>query len=328
MITALLLMVATAVGAQRPNHYITFSVQGGEANTLAASKEVKLTNRAGYQGAAGVAYELRAKSFFINLGAQIDWQQTGQEVKGWTESYAITDQYNNPWQYRYHYSFLQETQHNLQVAPVLMMGGYIGQYLYIAAGVKARLTLSNDYSSQVLLTTGGLRENFIQEVYNQPIYGFYPTDTYKGGGKNIYTLTQPVVAPVLEIGAKLPIHTASHRIAMRVGGYVEYGIPMQWQRVPSAAYATPYYGAGQHTVMDYRWVNTNHPAGQLSQQNLKDNLQMHTLLASDWLKGAPSNLTVGVKLTVLFNVTAVHTFCNCDQDFTPAPRTGGTRIDW
>lgn len=328
MITALLLMVATAVGAQRPNHYITFSVQGGEANTLAASKEVKITNRAGYQGAAGVAYEVRAKSFFINLGAQVDWQQTAQEVDNWTETYPITDQYGNAWDYNYRYAYLQETQHNFQVAPVLMLGGYLGQYLYISAGVKARLTLSNDYSSKVQLTTSGRRGNFIQDVYNQPLYGFYPSDTYKGGGKNIYTLTQPVIAPVLEIGAKLPIHTASHRIGMRVGGYVEYGIPMQWQRVPSASYAIPYYGSDQHTVMDYRLVNTNHPAGQLTQQNLKDNIRMHTVLASDWLKGAPGNLSVGVKLTVLFNVTAVHSFCNCDQDFGPAPRKGGARIDW
>lgn len=321
MVALLLLMAQVALGAGQANHYFIFTVQGGEASTMAAAQGVKLSNLAGYQLAGGLGYEIRANHFFINLGAQADWQSAGQRVEGWTEPYNRLDPFGNPVTYNYRYSFLEERQKNLQVAPMLQLGGYLGQYVYVAAGVKVRLTLQNEYASRVNMTTDGVYEKYIQPVQNSPVHGYYPTDVYKGGGKQIYALTQPVVAPMVEVGAKLPIHTPSHRVGMRVGAYIEYGLPIGWEKEPTSSFNAL---SSVATVMDYRQVDL--VPQHYSQQNLKDNLLFHSVLRSDWMKSAPGNLSVGLKLTVMFNVTAVKSFCNCDADFAPIQRKGGTRI--
>lgn len=309
-----------AIRTSRPNHYLALSMQGGAALTLTDAEAVKIQSKTGGQAAVGLHYELRSRNFFLSLGAQLDWLQTAQAIDaGWSEGYLRSGYKGEAFTYNYRYSEFRETQRNVQVAPMLMLGGYLGKYVYLSGGVKLRLTMSNTYSSRFALTTDGVWSMFIHPIQNSTDYGFYPSAHYTSSGKDFQMLNQPVVAPVLEVGAKLPISTPSHRFGMRVGAYVEYGVPLRWEAMPTAYYNPEAAMVGVPTLADYRKVRVLYsyqgvptPQTVMTQQNLHDHLHLNTLMNSEWLKRGAQNLEVGIKLTMLFNVTTPQHMCNCE----------------
>lgn len=291
------------------NHYLVATLQGGAASTLAASQMVSLSNSIGYQGTFGLGYELRAGSFIMHLGAEAEWMQHGQKVEQWEEHYSRLDREQMPVTYNYRYFDFQEKQQNLHVAPIIEFGGCVGEYGYIAAGVKVRLSLWNRYASSVTMSTDGSYAHLIQPIRFAESYGFYPLDGYAAKGSDYWKLTMPYITPILEGGARIPIHTRSYRFGMRIGAYVEYGIPFAKDWINPRTTADSF---GFPTIADYSRVDLN-PMSQ-TQQNLKSNLYLRSVLTSPWLKSAAQNLSVGIKMTLLLNVTPTKHICVICED--------------
>lgn len=301
-LTVLLLSIACGAGAQgrrfnmNPvNHFITLSLGGGEGNTLSSFTIPDSKDLVGADALFGLGYELRKNSFYFGFGAQADFDLTRQQLGAFVEAFQKVDFENDPHTYSYRYTRFTDVQRNLQVGVPVYFGYYFNPYVYGMLGAKFCYSFWMTHTATTDLSTDGTYARFAEPITERDRYGFYPIDTYTYSGP---TFGEMKVGPTLEVGAKVPFYTASRRIGLRVGVYAEYLIPLNFTNdVP---------------LVDYSRVESD--PNKLNQADLKTNIVFNSAITSPYQKRAAHNLAVGVKLTLLFNVTPVHKMCNCDND--------------
>lgn len=277
------------------NHFITLSLGGGEGNTLSAFSIPDSKDLIGADAIFGLGYELRKNSFFFGLGAQADFDITRQQLGHFVEADRRTDFENDLHTYSYRYSGYTDVQRNLQLGVPVYFGMYFGSYVYGTIGAKFAYSFWMNHTTTTQLTTDGTYTRYAEPITDRPRYGFYPLDTYSYSGPATGSMK---VGPTLEVGAKIPLYTASRRIGMRVGLYAEYLFPLSY--------------TNNVALVDYSAVNRDPNA--LSKADLQQNIRFNSALTSPYQLRAAYNMAVGIKLTLLFNVTAVHKLCNCDND--------------
>lgn len=283
----------------RVNHYLTFSLAGGGAYqfTHLTDDAPAIQDQLGADALFQFSYEMRKAAFFFGLGAQADYDFSRQYIDTFTHVFDRIDRVDEPVWYSYRYREYSDRQHTVQVSVPLYLGAYLGRYAYVMAGAKVSLALYGVHQTNTLLSTAGTYKRFIHTIENAPSYGYYAEDEYAFSGA--YDAPSLKISPMVEAGARIPINSRSKRLSMRVGAYVEYGIPLAF--------------TNRSEMVDYSRV-TQIPT-MLSKRNLQENIVFNPVLNTTYQEKAFSQLTIGLRWTLLINVTPPEHVCMCDADF-------------
>lgn len=283
----------------RVNHFLTLSLAGGENNLFFSVQEdaPRLKTMPGADAVVAFTYEMRKGWFIVGFGAQADYDFTWQKVDDFSHSFDRYDRENEDVLYAYHYSEYKDRQHNLQVSVPLYLGANIGDLIYVLAGAKLSLAMLSMHDTHALLSTDGTYARFFHTIQNAPTYGYYATDTYSFKGE--YDPSDLKISPTLEFGFRIPVESKSGRVGMRLGLYAEYGIPLSWNN--------------KFDLVDYSRVDKN-PVTQ-TQSQLRSSIIFNAPVNASFQTKAYSQLSVGLRWTVLFNVTPPEHICMCSADF-------------
>lgn len=301
-VAAIALLCAMTLAAQHRyrsgsgvNHYLTLQLGAGEGNTLATSEKIDLKNLGGANAQFAFSYEIRKNFFFFNFGGGVQYAYTGQGCDYFMDSFAAATYQGVKHEYRYHYRNFEERQHTLLVGMPIQFGFYLIPQFFIAVGARAEYPLLALYRTNTMLMTDGMFPQFIEPFQNNAQYAFYPETPYATRGHYMALGMQPTVSPTLELGTRFRL---GGPVSMRLGVYAEYAIPLLQQRLLP--------------LTDYSLVDTN-PYTH-NQQNLWTMLRINSVLDHNPQKRDYSRLSVGVRMTILFNLKSKPQCTTCDDD--------------
>ena len=285
----------------RVNHFVTFSLAGGEANYFTSSRASdyapSLKDKLGADGIFMLSYEMRKNWFIFGFGAQADYNYTRQQVGDFTEIFDRKDREDEEVHYAYRFSDYTDEQHVLHVSVPLYVGANIGYLLYVLAGAKVSIPLLSLHKTTTDLSTDGTYVRFIHTIEDAPSYGYYTVDEYSFSSS--FDAPEIKISPFAEFGFRIPVRSRSGRVGMRLGLYAEYGLPLSINN--------------KHLLVDYSFVDKN-PFTQNKEQ-LRSSIVFNSPLNTDILSKKLSQLSVGLRWTVLINVTPPEHICMCDRDF-------------
>lgn len=293
----LLLMVSLPIQAQNstnhPTHYLALQLGGGEANNIATHSDIKLA--AGAAGNVAFLYEMHKGSFLFGLGVGAQYQFTGEKLDTYTESFARVDRSGEPVQYEYVYSDLKNNEHDVRITVPVYFGLEWGGVGYTLLGAKVSYALLTSYRTTTDMLTQGVYTWGIEPIRSEGVndctpLGYYPKQSYSSNGKYEERLW---VALSLEAGAYLPLNI--NKVRMRIGAYVEYAFRIG--AMPTLPLA------------DYSKVDAS-PYTQ-NMADLQQNLLLNPVLNSSLISNQLHNMEVGIRWTVLFDVTHHTPPCHC-----------------
>lgn len=288
-ILMLLILAPVSVWGGSWQHFVGLTLAGGEANVFAHQPSITIHPLAGGAGQAMFVYEARANIVYIQAGAGVDYQFMRSRIGSFVEERNAVDITREQHIYQYRYSSLTEQQQLFNAQLMAQVGFLPTENIYLSLGLKMKFPLSRHYSSSANMLTAGKYERWAAEyIEDRPQFGFYPETEYSYSGKFFSLKTW--LTPTIEIGGTWDIG----RTTLRGGIYADYGFRL------GDKFA--------NNITNYANVNLN--ASSQSQENLHDNIRLNSILDSHYLKTF-SHLEVGLKFTVLFNVTTFRVPCHC-----------------
>lgn len=298
IISVLLLLASVAASAQysanRGNHYLAFSVGGGESNTFTsiAGDAALAKDMAGANAQFNLAYQLRKGRFFFGLGAGVGYHYTRQKIESFCNPFRRTDREGDDVMYAYQYTDYCDRQRVLSVNIPIWFGGNIGNYAYILAGAEVSLPVLARHYTTTMLSTNGTYTRFIHTIENAPTYGYFPDEEYVY--QDDYPAPLLLVAPMVETGVRLPLR--NRRTEMRLGVFVEYHIPVSYTR--------------NLPLVDYSQMPAT-PPDEKTLQDMHNLLIFNPVITSNLQDKTWTQLSVGIKWTCLFNLTRPTYPCRC-----------------
>ena len=297
LLLAASLMAAPRYGRTAVTHWLGLSLTGVEANMLPASSS-GVKPKAGYGGQAHLQYEIHAGKFFFNAGLGFDYIVTNNAMASYSDAFDRVDLMGEQLIYRYVYSDFKEQERQLRFILPVQFGYEIGEWMYIGVGAEFRAApFINNYKSSGRMFAEGEYERFIEPIRNSEQYGFWPESEFNTiplrAGADAHE-----VAVELELGARVPM---GKKGLARFGVYAGYDIPVEY----SSKTSTP--------LFDYSRIDTN-PATQ-SWENTQKYLQINSLLGSTLMNITTQRLRVGVRVSLLINVTHTPSQCMCLRDY-------------
>ena len=171
--------------------------------------------------------------------------------------------------------------------------------MYVGVGIEYRAApFIKSYKTDVRMFSEGEYERFIEPIRNSEQYGFWPESEFKANGP--VSATAHELAVEVELGARVPM---GNKGLARFGVYAGYDIPVSYSASPAST--TP--------LFDYSAVDTN-PATQ-TWDNTKQNLQINSLIGSPLMRITTQRIRVGVRVSLLINVTHIPSQCMCLRDY-------------
>ena len=297
LLLAASLMAAPRYGRTAVTHWLGLSLTGVEANMLPASSS-GVKPKAGYGGQAHLQYEIHAGKFFFNAGLGFDYIVTNNAMASYSDAFDRVDLMGEQLIYRYVYSDFKEQERQLRFILPVQFGYEIGEWMYIGVGAEFRAApFINNFKSSGRMLAEGEYERFIEPIRNSEQYGFWPETEFNTiplrAGADAHE-----VAVELELGARVPM---GKKGLARFGVYAGYDIPVEY----SSKTPTP--------LFDYSRIDTN-PATQ-SWENTQKYLQINSLLGSTLMNITTQRLRVGVRVSLLINVTRTPSQCMCLRDY-------------
>lgn len=297
LLLAASLMAAPRYGRTAVTHWLGLSLTGVEANMLPASSS-GVKPKAGYGGQAHLQYEIHAGKFFFNAGLGFDYIVTNNAMASYSDAFDRVDFTGEPLIYRYVYSDFKEQERQLRFILPVQFGYEIGEWMYIGVGAEFRAApFINNFKSSGRMFAEGEYERFIEPIRNSEQYGFWPESEFNTvplrAGADAHE-----VAVELELGARVPM---GKKGLARFGVYAGYDIPVEY----SSKTPTP--------LFDYSRIDTN-PATQ-SWENTQKNLQINSLIGSPLMRITTQRIRVGVRVSLLINVTHTPSQCMCLRDY-------------
>ena len=297
LLLAASLMAAPRYGRTAVTHWLGLSLTGVEANMLPASSS-GVKPKAGYGGQAHLQYEIHAGKFFFNAGLGFDYIVTNNAMASYSDAFDRVDLMGEQLIYRYVYSDFKEQERQLRFILPVQFGYEIGEWMYIGVGAEFRAApFINNFKSSGRMFAEGEYERFIEPIRNSEQYGFWPESELNTiplrAGADAHE-----VAVELELGARVPM---GKKGLARFGVYAGYDIPVEY----SSKTSTP--------LFDYSRIDTN-PATQ-SWENTQKYLQINSLLGSTLMNITTQRLRVGVRVSLLINVTHTPSQCMCLRDY-------------
>ena len=297
LLLAASLIAAPRYGRTAVTHWLGLSLTGVEANMLPASSS-GVKPKAGYGGQAHLQYEIHAGKFFFNAGLGFDYIVTNNAMASYSDAFDRVDLMGEQLIYRYVYSDFKEQERQLRFILPVQFGYEIGEWMYIGVGAEFRAApFINNFKSSGRMFAEGEYERFIEPIRNSEQYGFWPESEFNTiplrAGADAHE-----VAVELELGARVPM---GKKGLARFGVYAGYDIPVEY----SSKTSTP--------LFDYSRIDTN-PATQ-SWENTQKYLQINSLLGSTLMNITTQRLRVGVRVSLLINVTHTPSQCMCLRDY-------------
>ncbi len=282
----------TGGAASQPVHSLSLSLGGGLSMTRSnwESESIDLRDKAGGAALFGLSYEVSKKQFIFGVGVSVDYDYTRQRIDSFSDVFPRLDREGDSIYYAYRYRAYEDAQQRLSVSVPVYIGGYIGQYVYLLAGVKFSFPLLSSHNTETDLSTAGTYQRFIHTIENSPTYGYYPTDHYSY--QESYDDAQWYLSPTLEIGSRFVL---SRSVAMRIGAYAEYRFP--------------FGGKAEYVLTDYSMVDEN--PHTLNQSNLRENIRFHSVPTCSLQTKFPDYWTVGIKWTCQFMFRHKVKLCRC-----------------
>ena len=320
---------------ERANHFITLSLGGGESNTLSSQAGLadvpKVTDALGADALLGLGYEIRFRKVFIGLQAQLDYDLTRQKIgyfeetrDGYADLVYGSDGSRQIVSYKYMYDAYTESQSHLQGSGQLHVGGNIGKYAYLMAGAKFSASFNSGYFADVMLSTtkiytgvmaptiGNLSDKdgaYSSHLVN-PKPNYHYTDPEEDKNALRANPFRFKVSPLIEAGVRLRVPSNSGRVGMRLGVYAEWALPIMNKNIQGANLIV--YDEIERNIAD------GHPIVPESRRLLDERLRINSILNTNVIVRdnilSLTQLTVGIKWTVLFNVTAPRHFCVLCED--------------
>ncbi|MGN0186269.1 MAG: hypothetical protein ACI392_00785 [Paludibacteraceae bacterium] len=264
----------SAVGAQERNrHLLYLSVQGEYANLLHSIAQTMSVGGAG--GGLGFGYEYQRHSFFASIGLSFDYAFADTRLSPGTLSHEGTGSQGKPCTYYYRFDdAVSRTQYGYMRIPVMFGGKW--RAVYAQAGIKAGINCVASTTASAHYEVSALYPTAIGAFSDMPNHGL-TAQTIESDGK--LSLGMDLAASV-EIGANMEHKKATYRI----GVFVDYG-----------------------------FVNVNRSASNRPLFSILPSVpdvEMSPLFVSSDAKDKAVNpLSVGIRFTVLFNVSVPD--CHC-----------------
>lgn len=322
---------------ERANHFITLSLGAGESNTLsqqeAGTTLPKVTDALGADALLGAGYELRYHGFILGLQAQLDYDLTRQSLGYFSDTrtgyidnvYGSDGIRQTDLSYIYMYDSYVEAQNHLQGSGQLYVGGNLGRYVYLLAGAKFSSSFYSGYHTNIMLSTTKVYKDVIDNVVGTLSDRDGAYSTHSLTPRPSYHYTDPAedanalranpfrfkVSPMVEVGARLPVTSFSGRVGMRLGVYAEWAIPVMNS---SSAVGSNLVVYDQLEARRHEGFVVIPESREKLDQLILTNSILNTNLISHASPLSLTQLTVGIKWTVLFNVTAPKHFCIICED--------------
>lgn len=281
-----------AVSSNKLTHYLGLSIGGGEANRIRINTDA-LRNKAGGAASFAFHYEMQYRSWMWGLGVEGTFQHLHDQVLPFSDSFTRLDMDGDEVNYAYIYTAYGEKSQTANLRIPIYFGMNFSK-VYTMIGVRLEIPIWSQYAVVADMYTQGTYPWSITPVVSDGIndfssLGFYPTNTYT----YVNTYEEKLyIAPFIEVGYEF---FRTDKVNMRVGAYAAYALPIvTGEKVPLA---------------DYSAIDINPRTQNL--ENLKQQIRWNPLVQSDKYPDTPYKLEVGVKLTMLFNVTADNHKCMC-----------------
>ena len=281
-----------AVSSNKLTHYLGLSIGGGEANRIRINTDA-LRNKAGGAASFAFHYEMQYRSWMWGLSVEGTFQHLHDQVLPFSDSFTRLDMDGDEVNYAYVYTAYGEKSQTANLRIPIYFGMNFSK-VYTMIGVRLEIPIWSQYAVVADMYTQGTYPWSITPVVSDGIndfssLGFYPTNTYT----YVNTYEEKLyIAPFIEVGYEF---FRTDKVNMRVGAYAAYALPIvTGEKVPLA---------------DYSAIDINPRTQNL--ENLKQQIRWNPLVQSDKYPDTPYKLEVGVKLTMLFNVTADNHKCMC-----------------
>ena len=281
-----------AVSSNKLTHYLGLSIGGGEANRIRINTDA-LRNKAGGAASFAFHYEMQYRSWMWGLSVEGAFQHLHDQVLPFSDSFTRLDIDGDEVNYVYVYTAYGEKSQMANLRIPIYFGMNFSK-VYTMIGVRLEIPIWSQYAVVADMYTQGTYPWFITPVVSDGVndfssLGFYPTNTYT----YVNTYEEKLhIAPFIEVGYEF---FRTDKVNMRVGAYAAYALPIvTGEKVPLA---------------DYSAIDINPRTQNL--ENLKQQIRWNPLVQSDKYPDTPYKLEVGVKLTMLFNVTADNHKCMC-----------------
>lgn len=282
-----------SVSSNKLTHYLGIALGGGEANRLQLRNEA-IKNKAGAAAAFALHYEMQYRSWMWGFGLEGAYQLLMDQANAFSDGFDRLDIDGEMVNYEYVYTSYKETTNTAHLRIPLYVGKRF-KGVYTMLGVRFEIPLMARYRVATTMHTQGTYPWSISPIVSDEIndfssLGFYPKQEYAYAD----TYSEKMhIAPFVEVGYEF---YRTDKVNMRVGAYGAYALPLSKM-------------ADRKPLADYSSIDTN-PKTQ-TQANMEQHIAWNPLADSDKYLSAPHRLEVGVKLTMLFNVTVENHKCMC-----------------
>lgn len=274
-------------------HWVGLSVTGVEANLLPNGDDIIIKGGGG--GGGHLLYELRTGGWFFNIGLGADYILTNTALATYTDAFGRVDRTGEALTYRYNYSDYAEQQRQVRLMIPLQVGYQFGDYAYVGIGASFRTKpLLNEIRTHTRMYTQGEYERFIEPFHDAPYYGFWPEAEYSGTG-TMYSATNEMAVEA-EVGVNIPLNVK--KLRLRAGLFVGYDLPL-----------SHYEDREGMTLVDYSAVDKS-PFTQ-TQEDIQANIRFNSMLDTPIAVKEAQRLRIGLRLTLLVDVTPKPKHCMC-----------------
>lgn len=304
--------VVSAASLNGLSHFISLSFAGGEGNTISFGHEpsrlsTEITDLAGANAQFSLAYEMQYRMFIANIGLSGSYFLTRQQVNNQVSDDFTGVHKKQPYIYSYVYSLMSDRQQTVYAELPIQIGLMFNSGVYALVGTKFKLNVFNTYQLNTRMhtvldmTASGAATVFDgskASVDPEGTMGVCPPMDYLNEGT--YNLSKLNVALTAEVGYKIPLPMSVKRTAMRVGAFFEYGMPV------------PAYTLNKNANMGKYGSATGDYLNNTTSQ-LHSSTQLPSVLEMGKLNKFSHMMAVGVRFTILFDVTDYSFPCHCYQ---------------
>ena len=307
----LLLMLICGTVEAKVDNYFGLYVQGGEWTLLPSQSESSMS--LGGAGGVGFLYELQAGSrysstrflFDVGLGAQGGITSFMQNTMTQSVLPSI-DLQGDSFDYIYEMTNRSDRYGNLAVQVPLLIGVQSGRF-YLLAGVKIGANVISRARSTADITTYGHYLEF-GDICNNPDVQFF--DSYPVSTRSQVSMKLGMDIS-LEVGGRLGLVTnavgydiSKHNVEYRLAGFIDYGISDIHTAHTLAKMQTPTLYDINPASADYVYRTTT----------MVDGVLLNDIMSTDGFASKVSNLLVGLKFTVLFQLPGSNGGCTICRD--------------
>jgi hypothetical protein len=294
----------------------------------------------GVAGGAGFMYELQAGAkykptrFLFDVGVGV-WGGMSSYGQGTNLTEPLLNQVDlqgDKFDYIYEIRNRHDQYNDLAVQIPILIGVQHKKF-YMLAGVKIYShVLTKSYSTAMITTYG--RYAAFDDFRDMPEYQFFTDFQYPNGGKpvGVKTSLKLDIDASLEVGGRLGLVTDAsgfdvpkRKIEYRLAGFIDYGlldIHYKREQLPIGALDAN----GNVVPISSMEYNSGATAPVYNTRSMVDHLAMNDIMTTAGFADKVSNLLVGLKFTILFQLPEPGQCVICrDAYLKSRPRSSGSR---